>query len=212
MRRMIIVFGATFGISLAVGASFLLADDEASGQTAVNVNVGDFYFCNSSFAGGVCETNITVGDTVTWAWVGASLHTVTQCETGFINCPPAGGFYSNIRTNGATFSHTFNAAGSFEYRCDLHSTEMRGRVNVAAAQATPTPATGGTSPAATPTIAAGAATASASPPGTTAAQVIPSGGGAPSDGGSSWLLISAIAGGVLLIASAGAGIAVRRRS
>lgn len=209
MRRMIIVFGATFGISLAVGASFLLADDEARGQTTVSVDVGDRYFCNSSFMGGICETNISVGDTVTWAWVVASIHTVTSCDTGFVNCTPAGEFYSNILGNGATFSHTFNAAGSFDYRCDLHSTEMRGRVVVAAAQATPTasasPAAPAQSGAAGP-IVSGAPTVSQ----TGAAVAIPSGGGAPAEGGPSWPLVVAIAGGVLLIASAGAGIALRR--
>jgi hypothetical protein len=97
----------------------------------VNISVGDFYFCDPSFSGSVCETNISVGNTVTWQWVGAATHTVTECDDTFTTCPPAGGFDSGTLGNGATFSHTFNAAGSFEYRCNIHTTQMRGRINVA---------------------------------------------------------------------------------
>jgi len=205
MRRMIIVRGASVAIALAAVFSFLFANEEARGQTTVNVEVGSNYFCSSSNIG-VCETNVTAGDTVTWQWVSGT-HTVTQCDATFSTCPPAVGFNSGNLGSGATFSQAFNSPGSFEYHCNLHPS-MQGRINVAAAQATPTASAGQTAPAQTgPTASAGpAATRTAAP------AVIPGTGGAQTDGGSSWSLILAISGGVLLIASAGASIAVRRRS
>ncbi len=198
-------FVATAALVIAsagiVSVSF--TGEEARGQTTVNVEVGDFYFCNSSFSGSVCETNISVGDTVIWQWAGSAPHTVTQCDASFTTCPASGGFDSGSMTSG-TFSHTFSAAGSFEYRCNIHTTAMRGRINVAA-QATPTAS-------ASPTqTAGGSPTASPAPTQTVAPAAVPSTGGDAGDKGPSWLLLVALVGGVLLIASTGAGVAVLRR-
>jgi plastocyanin len=214
MRRMMIVRGATFALALAAAVSLLLADDEARGQTTVNVNVGDIYFCDPSFAAGVCQTNITAGDTVAWNWVGSLPHSVTQCDDAFTMCPLAGGFDSGTLTGaGSTFSQTFSTPGSFAYQCSVHGAGMRGRVVVAAAQATPTASAGPTQPAQTGTA---GPTASAAPAATAtrsaaAPAAVPGTGGGENDGGLSWPLVLAIASGVALIVSAGAGVAVLRR-
>jgi plastocyanin len=215
MRRMVLRSGTIFGIALAVVASLMLADDEARGQTTVPVNVGDTYFCDPSFANGICETNIAVGDTVMWNWVGGLPHTVTQCDPTFTICPPPGGFDSGTLTGaGSTFSQTFNAAGTFPYQCNVHGAQMRGRVVVAAAQATPTATAGGTQPAQTGTAAPTASAAPAATATRTAAAVTPAGvpgtGGGDADGGPSWPLVLAVAGAVLIV-SAGAGTAILRR-
>jgi plastocyanin len=129
MRRMVIVRGATFAVASAAVLSLLFANEEVHGQTTVNVDVGDVYFCNASFAGGVCDTPpISAGDTVTWNWVGSLPHTVTQCDATFTTCPPAGGFDSGTLTGaGSTFSQTFSTPGSFAYQCNIHGAGMRGR-------------------------------------------------------------------------------------
>jgi len=213
MRRMI-VSGATFAVALAAVLSLLIANDEVRGQTTVNVDVGDVYFCSASFAGGVCDTPISAGDTVTWNWVGSLPHTVTQCDATFTTCPPPGGFDSGTMTGaGSTFSQTFNTPGTFPYQCNIHGAGMRGRVIVAAAQTTPTASAGPTQPAQTGT---GAPTASISPSVTGTTQgptpaAVPGTGGGETDGGLSWPLVLAIASGVVLIVSAGAGITVVRR-
>ena len=215
MRRSILRSGAIFGIALAVVASLMLADDEAHGQTTVPVNVGDIYFCDPSFANGICETNISVGDTVMWNWVGSLPHTVTQCDATFATCPPTGGFDSGTMTGaGSTFSQPFNTAGTFPYQCNVHGAQMRGRVIVAAAQATPTATAGGTQPAQTGTVAptasaAPAATATLAAGAATPASV-PGTGGGDAGGGLPWTLGLAIAGAVLIV-SAGVGTAILRR-
>src|SRR6266545_687748 len=107
-------------LPLAIGAvAFWHSGGDVSGQTTTTVNVGDFYFCDASFSGGVCDSSITAGDTVTWQWVGSAPHTVTQCDPTFTTCPTVGGFDSGIMSSG-TFSQTFNTPGSFEYRCNVH--------------------------------------------------------------------------------------------
>ena len=96
---------------------------------SVMVNVGDNWFCNPSYEGGVCPTSIWTGDTVTWNWVGNLPHTTTACsDANFNNCAAAQGWDSGIMTDG-TFPHTFNSAGTFYYRCDIHP-QMRGRIDV----------------------------------------------------------------------------------
>ena len=126
--------GAGLTAKLAVIAVAVAAISHAdSGETraaTVTVNVGDFWFCNSSFSGGVCPTSIRTGDTVTWNWVGSATHTSTACSDGnFNNCGIAQGWDSGNKTSG-TFSQTFNTAGTFFYRCQVHPTIMRGRVEV----------------------------------------------------------------------------------
>lgn len=99
------------------------------------------------------EVTINVGDTVTWTWADSIQHSVTS-QSG-----PAT-FDSGIQTGvGQTFSFTFNEAGTYTYRCEVHPSSMTGTVNVmAAATNTPT-ATPATATATTATATATATTA-----------------------------------------------------
>jgi LPXTG-motif cell wall-anchored protein len=54
---------------------------------------------------------IAVGDTVVWTNNGMAQHTVTS---------DGGAFNSGTLNPGATYSHTFGAAGSFPYHCTFH--------------------------------------------------------------------------------------------
>src|ERR1700682_6691720 len=93
----------------------------ASGAT-VTVTVGDggFFFSPSS-------VTIQRGDTVQWTW-SASGHSSTSGTPG----SPSGLWDSGILNQGATFSHTFNTAGSFPYYCTPHGAccGMTGTVTV----------------------------------------------------------------------------------
>src|SRR5438094_2160159 len=116
-------------IKLAVVAIMLAVVAQAgSGEVSAattTVNVGDFWFCNSSFSGTVCPTRIAAGDTVTWNWVGGASHTTTACSDGtFTTCGAAQGWDSGSMSTG-TFSHTFNSAGTFFYHCHTHPAPMR---------------------------------------------------------------------------------------
>lgn len=63
---------------------------------------------------------IAAGGTVTWTNRDAAPHTATGDE---------GEFDSGTLEQGATFPHAFPAPGTYEYRCDIHSS-MRGTVVV----------------------------------------------------------------------------------
>jgi plastocyanin len=54
---------------------------------------------------------IAVGGTVTWTNNGPSTHTVTADD---------GSFDSGNLSQGKTFSHTFQTAGTFAYHCSIH--------------------------------------------------------------------------------------------
>ena len=58
---------------------------------------------------------IKVGDTVRWEWE-ASGHTVTSGAS----CTANGTFDSGLRNDGATYSHTFTAPGTYPYHCVPH--------------------------------------------------------------------------------------------
>ena len=102
------------------------------------IEVGDLWFCNSSFQNGVCETVINQGETVTWNYAsGATVHNSRECGA---NCSsPSGSPVWQLPAAPTaapwTRSFTFNTPGTYLYRCDLHTVAMRGRIVVQAPQA-----------------------------------------------------------------------------
>ena len=72
-----------------------------------------------------CEPNcfvpstvtIEVGDTVTWDNTDTAAHTATG---GNPTDGPSGVFDSSLIMAGGSFSHTFEAAGMFDYFCMVH--------------------------------------------------------------------------------------------
>lgn len=78
----------------------------ASPVLHATVQIRDFDFSPAT----VC---LTPGGTVTWVNAGAEIHTSTSSAD-----PRA--WDSGFLSNGQQFSHTFEAAGSFEYHCLPH--------------------------------------------------------------------------------------------
>jgi plastocyanin len=75
------------------------------------------------------------GDTVQWTWSSTG-HSTTSGNPGV----PNGLWDSGLLNQGATFSHTFNTAGSFPYYCSAHwQFGMTGTVTVVNPTPTPTP-------------------------------------------------------------------------
>ncbi len=64
------------------------------------------------------EVIIARGGTVTWSQKDSDPHTVT-----------GGDFNSPKLSQGQTFSHTFNEAGTYDYWCTIHAS-MRGKIIV----------------------------------------------------------------------------------
>jgi hypothetical protein len=100
----------------------------------VTITVDDFWYCNASFEGGVCETEIDSGETVLWDFDPASnfvTHTVTHCGAN-CNAPTGSPLFNSGEHEGqGTYKFTFNSAGQYRYRCNVHPDLMRGIITVA---------------------------------------------------------------------------------
>ena len=99
--------------SPAVMASPAAAADCPAGAVA-EATIRDFAFDPA-------DLSVTVGTTVTWLNEGPTAHTVTADD---------GSFDSTLMAAGASFSQTFDTAGTFAYHCTIHP-EMIGTVTVA---------------------------------------------------------------------------------
>jgi plastocyanin len=105
---------AAGGVALSVPASVA-----AASQT---VQISDSAF-------GTAVLTVQVGDTVTWTNVDDRPHTVTSED---------GTFDSGNLDEGAAFSFTFTAAGTYAYLCEYHP-DMRATIVVQAASAPANP-------------------------------------------------------------------------
>lgn len=74
-----------------------------SGGGAASVTIKDFAFSPAAL-------EIAVGDSVTWTNEDSAPHTVTG----------DGGIDSGNLAQGKSFTHTFESAGAFAYRCSIH--------------------------------------------------------------------------------------------
>jgi plastocyanin len=107
--------------SLLAGVGLLLSAP-ALGAGHLQVSIQDLAFQPSS-------TQVEAGETVTWTNADGGIpHTVTALD---------GSFDSGNLGEGQTLTHTFDSAGEFQYRCEIHPA-MTGVVNVAGAAPEPT--------------------------------------------------------------------------
>jgi plastocyanin len=72
----------------------------------------------SNFAFDPADLTVKVGDSVTWTNNDSVAHTVTFAD-----------FKSDQLAPGATYSHTFDKAGAFDYTCSIHP-QMAGKITV----------------------------------------------------------------------------------
>ena len=150
-------FSLRIAVLLLIIAPLLAFCPNLAGATTVTVTVGNNCFCFSP-----SSVTIHPGDTVHWTW-SSSGHSSTSGSPGM----PNGMWDSGIRSQGATFDHTFNTAGSFDYYCTPHGAccGMVGTVTVVGASPTPTPtptATPAPTPTPTPAVTTNPATSVAS--------------------------------------------------
>jgi plastocyanin len=85
-----------------------------AGATGSTVTIQNFAF-------NPVTITISTGQTVTWTNMDSAPHTVTSTT---------GDFDSGPISQGQTFSHTFNTAGTFEYSCTIHPSMQHGKVVV----------------------------------------------------------------------------------
>src|SRR6516165_2005402 len=124
---------SSFGVMavvVAIAPLLALHPTMASAAT-VTVTVGNNCLCFSPD-----PVTIHPGDTVHWTWSSTG-HSSTSGSPGM----PNGMWDSGIRSQGATFDHTFNTAGSFDYYCTPRGAccGMVGTVTVVNGNPTPTP-------------------------------------------------------------------------
>ena len=115
---------------VATAVSFI-GYPKPAGATTFNVTVGP----NGNLVFNPSSVTINPGDQVKWTW-GSSFHSTTSGIPGM----PSGIWDSGIQNQGATFTRTFNSAGTFQYYCIPHGgcCGMTGTVVVAASSPTPT--------------------------------------------------------------------------
>ena len=107
------------------------APPTATAQETTTVAVGDIWFCDDSFSAGVCETTISVGDTVSWDFSPAQLpHTTTACGADCDDPTATPLWDSGLVADGSTFEFTFDTPGTYLYYCLVHPTLQRGRIVV----------------------------------------------------------------------------------
>src|SRR5438067_3556425 len=119
---------------VTIAAVSLVGYPKAARAMTVDVTVGpgeDLVFSPSS-------VTIHSGDQVRWTW-DSSGHSTTSGSPG----QPNGIWDSGIHNQGATFTHTFNSAGTFPYYCVPHGgcCGMVGTVIVVSETPTPRPTT-----------------------------------------------------------------------
>src|SRR3954470_23805683 len=134
---------------IVLAATSFIFYAKASSAMTVDVTIGpggQLVFSPSS-------VTIHPGDQVKWTWA-SSGHSTTSGSPG----QPNGIWDSGLHNQGATFTHTFNSAGTFPYYCIPHGgcCMMVGTVMVVNASPTPMPTPTSTptptaTPAATPT-------------------------------------------------------------
>ncbi len=104
------------------------------------IQVGDFWFCSSSFQGADCELAVGVGDSVTWLFEPTSfIHTSTECAgaCGTAIGNPGSRVWHGDSTISDTFKYTFDSPGTFQYQCNIHPGLRRGTIIVGGGVPTP---------------------------------------------------------------------------
>lgn len=135
--RFIAVLAAVVALAGLAAATW---STPATAQETTTVAVGDIWFCDASFQDGVCDTTVSVGDTVVWNFAASTLpHTATDCGASCDAPSASPAWDSGFVDDGTTFQVTFDEVGVFPYRCEIHPTIMRGNIIVEAAAVEPTP-------------------------------------------------------------------------
>ncbi|TMD68680.1 MAG: hypothetical protein E6I84_01110 [Chloroflexi bacterium] len=107
------------GCSLPIGAGNCTPKGATTGSAATTVNV----VADSQTVGSYQPKTTTVpaGQAVTWTWQDqGNQHSVTADDGSFDSC---------LHPSGYTFTVTFAKAGTYAYRCSIHS-QMTGTITV----------------------------------------------------------------------------------
>jgi len=125
--------------ALALYWAWPLAGQRAEAATTININMGNFWFCdsgaNNDTSGTLCTVTIDVGDSVKWTnTTSITPHTATHCPDNFTNCLGTRLWDTGTVSGGqmSAVQGPFNTPGTFIYRCQIHPTTMRATLIVQA--------------------------------------------------------------------------------
>jgi len=124
MKMRVIKPALLIGLTICTFVIVLFACSKSGGSYGSSNNGGGNSNGNSvsiqGFAFSVSSLSVKTGTTVKWTNNDATAHTVTADD---------GSFDSGNIAPGASFSHTFSAAGTIAYHCSIHTT-MKAKVVV----------------------------------------------------------------------------------
>ena len=123
LRLLVSIIGIAVATGLAIGMPACGDDDDPAAPDGGGPFTGTIQVRDNSYS--PRTVTISVGDSVTWQWVGSSSHTVTHGTPG-----NPGGLFNNGPKSSGTFGYRFNAPGSIPYYCTVHAPMMTGTVTV----------------------------------------------------------------------------------
>ena len=136
LAKVIAVAGLVAGVAALLWPGFGSQSSTPVSAATHFIEVGDFWFCSSSFQNGDCEIVIAAGDSVTWGFDSASsTHTSTECtgSCGSAIGNPASRLWDSGNMTSGVFLQPFNSPGTFQYQCNIHPVSMRGTIIVTGA-------------------------------------------------------------------------------
>jgi plastocyanin len=122
LRLLVSIIGIAVATGLAIGMP-ACGDDDPAAPNDDGPFTGTIQVRDNSYS--PRAVTISVGDSVTWQWVGSTSHTVTHGTPGNL-----GGLFNEGPKSSGTFGYRFNAPGSIPYFCIPHAPNMTGTITV----------------------------------------------------------------------------------
>jgi plastocyanin len=124
LRLLVTIIGISLVTALSIGIP-ACGDDDTTAPQDDGPFTGTIQVRDNSFS--PKSVTISVGDSVTWQWVGSNSHTVTHGT----NPSSLGGLFDEGPKSSGTFGYRFTSPGTIPYFCIPHfSMGMTGTITV----------------------------------------------------------------------------------
>lgn len=113
MKKGIIISIIVIAVLVIGVLAFIFSQQPSSNNPTTPSNTQSNEISIKGFAFSPSTISIKVGDTLTWTNQDSTSHTVTSDSGSELS--------SATLSQGQTYSHTFNTAGTYSYHCTFHS-------------------------------------------------------------------------------------------